>query len=76
MHLDLGQSNVGVTKCSECGMEYVQSREEEQKLHKKYHASFIDAPSFMVSRLDSFILLRNPSFLVPRPQRHPGFQID
>ncbi len=57
MHLDLGQSNVGVTKCAECGLEYVASREEEQKLHKKYHEGYLNAPLFAVSYLKRHVSL-------------------
>ncbi len=35
-------------------MEYVASREEEQRLHKKYHASYLSAPSFVVHIILSF----------------------
>ena len=46
LHLDLGQKDVGVYTCKECGMEYDLVKSDEVSLHTKYHASVVGGIDF------------------------------
>ncbi|KAI8998394.1 ESCO1/2 acetyl-transferase-domain-containing protein [Gaertneriomyces semiglobifer] len=42
LFLDLGQRDVGITTCPECGMKYSKAKPEDEALHVRYHRASID----------------------------------
>ncbi|KAJ3189423.1 N-acetyltransferase esco2 [Gaertneriomyces sp. JEL0708] len=42
LFLDLGQKDVGITTCPECGMKYSKAKSEDEALHVRYHRASID----------------------------------
>jgi hypothetical protein len=49
MHLDVGQKNVGLIHCDECGMDYDPIVPEEKRAHLKYHTSICQGPVLLVN---------------------------